>query len=138
MPTDPELLGFGNTWFARAFPAARAFRLPSGAEIRVLPPAFFLATKMEAFHHRGAGDFLLSRDVEDLIVVLDGRSEIVREVQTADTELRVFIAERLADWLRNPEFRDALPGLLPPDAASQARITTIIERIETIAHCDVL
>jgi len=73
-----------------------------------------------------------------LIVVLDGRSEIVREVQTADTELRVFIAERLADWLRNPEFRDALPGLLPPDAASQARITTIIERIETIAHCGVL
>ena len=37
MPTNPELLGFGNIWFERAFHAARHLKLPSGAKIRVLP-----------------------------------------------------------------------------------------------------
>jgi hypothetical protein len=41
MPTDPELLGFGNQWFARAFPVAHSHRLPSGASIRVLPSPLF-------------------------------------------------------------------------------------------------
>jgi hypothetical protein len=134
MPTNPELLGFGNIWFERAFHAARHLRLPSGAKIRVLPAPYFLATKIEAFDHRGEGDFLLSKDLEDLVAILDGRSEIVREVQNADDELKAFIAQRFLSWLQNTGFRDALPGLLPPDAASQARITSIIDRMEAIGH----
>lgn len=134
MPTNPELLGFGNIWFKKAFQAAKHLMLPSGIRIRVLPAPYFLATKIEAFDHRGQGDFLLSRDMEDLVAVLDGRSEIVAEAISADDDLRAFIAERFAEWLRGPDFRDALPGLLPPDEASQARITTIIERMEEITH----
>jgi len=34
--------------------------------------------------------------------------------------------------MANPDFMDALPGLLPPDAANQARVPTIIGRIEMI------
>jgi hypothetical protein len=132
MPTDPELLGFGNIWFARAFTAAQYFYLSSGVRIRVLPSSYFLATKIEAFDHRGGGDLLLSRDVEDLITVLDGRSEIVHEVQNTDPELLIYIAKRFAEWLNNKDFRDVLPGHLPPDEASQARVTTIIERMEAI------
>lgn len=134
MPTNPELLGFGNIWFARAFPAAKYLSLPSGARIRVLPPFYFLATKIAAFDHRGAGDFLLSGDVEDLVTVLDGRSEIVHEVQNTDSALMIYIAQRFEEWLRDIDFRDALPGLLPPDSASQARVTTIIERMEAIVY----
>jgi hypothetical protein len=37
MPTDPELLGFGNQWFARGFPVAHYVSLPSGTKIRVMP-----------------------------------------------------------------------------------------------------
>ncbi len=29
---------------------------------------------------------------------------------------------------------DALPGLLPPDAASQARMAIIVERMNAITH----
>jgi len=77
MPTNPDLLGFGNVWFARAFAAAFDYRLPSGARIRLLPAPYFLATKIEAFEQRGAGDYLLSRDIEDLVAILDGRPEVV-------------------------------------------------------------
>ena len=136
MPTNPELLGFGNIWFRRAFKAAKHLSLPTGTRIRVLPAPYFLATKIEAFDHRGKGDFLLSRDLEDLVAVIDGRSEVVPEVSGDDDDLRVFIAERFMKWLGEPGFRDALPGLLPPDEASQARIATIIERMEAIAFSD--
>ena len=130
MPTNPELLGFGNIWFKRAFQAAKHLMLPSGIRIRVLPAPYFLATKIEAFAHRGAGDFLLSKDIEDLVAVMDGRSEVVPEVLSAEDELLAFIAERFAEWRKDPNFRDALPGLLPPDAASQARIATLVERMK--------
>jgi len=56
--------------------------------------AYFLATKLEAFDHRGGGDFLLSRDVEDVIAVLDGRPEIVDEVREVDAELRIYLGKR--------------------------------------------
>jgi hypothetical protein len=134
MPTDPELLGFGNQWFARAFPVAHSHRLPSGASIRVLPSPYFLATKIEAFHHRGAGDFLLSRDVEDVVAIMDGRREIVKEIKNAENDLRDYLAGKFSQWLKDPDFMDALPGLLPSDAASQARALIIIERIEMITE----
>lgn len=130
MPTDPDLPGFGNQWFARAFPAAHFLRLPSGITIRVLPSPYFLATKNEAFHHHGAGDFFLSRDVEDVVAIMEGRLEIVKEVKNAENDLRDYVAGRLSQWPKNPDFMDALPGLLPPDAASQARASIIIERVE--------
>ena len=102
----------------------------------MLPSPYFLATKIEAFHHRGSGDFLLSRDIEDLVAVLDGRPNIVKEVQAASQDLIRYLADQLLDWINKQAFMDALPGLLPPDAASQARLIIIIERMEAIVACD--
>ena len=134
MPTDPEILGFGNIWFARAFEAAQEINLPSRKKLRLLPAAYFLATKLEAFDHRGGGDFLLSRDVEDVVAVLDGRPEIVDEVREADAELRIYLGKRFRELLKNQSFIDALPGHLPPDAASQARARLILERMHELSE----
>jgi hypothetical protein len=84
----------------------------------------------EAFDGRGEGDYLLSRDMEDIIFVLDGRPEIIEEVKGAETELKQYLKDRLAGLLKNQNFIEALPGHLPPDSASQARIDLIISRIE--------
>lgn len=84
MPTDPSILGFGNIWFAQAFKSAHEIQLPSGKRLRLLPAEIFLATKLEAFNHRGKGDFLLSRDLQDAVSVLDGRPEIVGEIKAAE------------------------------------------------------
>lgn len=132
MPTDPDLLGFGNQWFEKAFKAAQWAALPSEIIIKVLPAPHFIATKIEAFNHRGAGDFLLSRDVEDVIAVIDGRLELAGEINEAEPSLIKYITEHLSRWMKNSDFLDALPGLMPPDSASQARVTTIINRIEKI------
>jgi hypothetical protein len=133
MPTDPKILGFGNRWFTLAYKASEWRTLPSGKQIRLLPAPYFLATKLEAFENRGGNDYLMSRDMEDIITVLDGRSEIVSEVQEAGTELKRYLAERCSLLLNERDFLDALPGHLLPDAASQDRSALITDRLKAIA-----
>ena len=58
MPTDANVLGFGNRWYDVAVRTAESVQLPSGRSIRLIAPPVFLATKLEAFHGRGGGDFL--------------------------------------------------------------------------------
>ena len=63
MPTEVAVLGFENTWQREAFPHSVEVELASGVGIRAVPPAFLLATKLEAHQGRGEGDLLGSRDL---------------------------------------------------------------------------
>ncbi len=133
MPTDPAILGFGNDWYAPALAHAIVVELPSGRSIRMVTAPYFIATKLNAFDGRGEGDYMLSHDIEDVIAVLDGRPELVSEIQQSDETLRAYLAERFTGLLKEPRFLDALPGHLPGDAASQARVPIIMDRITKIA-----
>jgi hypothetical protein len=75
---------------------------------------------------------MASHDIEDIIAVLDGRSEIVTEIGNSSDDLKKFLADTFRLLLANSEFRDAIPGHLPPDRASQARLPQIIKRLEEI------
>ncbi|MES9824757.1 MAG: hypothetical protein ABW127_10045 [Candidatus Thiodiazotropha endolucinida] len=132
MPTDSRILGFGNRWYESALKHAEVTTLPSGRNIRMVTAPYFLSTKMEAFDGRGRGDYLLSHDIEDMIAVLDGRPEIVNEVQTADQELIENVCARFAQLLSDNRFIAALSGHMPGDQASQARVGLVIDRIEAI------
>ena len=64
---------------------------------------------------------------------MDGRAELIEEIQAADPGLRRFIAKEVGALLRTPQFLDAMPGHLPPDAASQQRASLLVERLKAIA-----
>jgi len=133
MPLDEQILGFSNRWYRAAMEAATTHQLFRDLEIRVVTAPYFLATKLEAFGGRGRGDFFASHDLEDLIFVIDGRSTIVDEVQTETPMLREYLRAEIIRLLATPEFIDALPGYLLPDAASQARIGTVLRRLRAVA-----
>jgi hypothetical protein len=65
-------------------------------------PVYFLATKLEAFLGRGNEDYSGSHDLEDLIAVIDGRTEIVNEVRSASSEVRSFIASEMRRLVHRP------------------------------------
>ncbi|WP_338668068.1 hypothetical protein [Pseudodesulfovibrio methanolicus] len=132
MPTKPEILGFANRWYPNAVRYAHE-RSIDGVRLRFVSPAYFLATKLEAFHGRGGGDYMASHDMEDFIAVLDGRLEIVDDVAGADIEVQYYLADQFDTLLSDDDFLDALPGHLPGDAASQARVPLIIERMKSIS-----
>lgn len=131
MPTDSDILGFSNSWYADAFVHASECEI-EGLRIRHITPAYFLATKLEAFHGRGGGDYLSSHDMEDLIALIDGRIEIVQDVTSADGAVKEYLAEQFSKLLGEGDFMDALPGHLNGDPASQARVPIILDRIRAI------
>jgi len=133
MPTDTSILGFSNRWYASALEAATELELEQGTFIRLITVPHFLATKMEAFNGRGHGDFLISHDINDMLMVILGRQEIVDEVSNASPELRAFIVNQFAAWLTNHDFMDAISGHLYPDEISQSHQGTITQRIRAIA-----
>jgi hypothetical protein len=137
MPTRAELLGFGNRWQAEAVPHAWRRTLPSGAEIRAASPAHLLASKLEAFNGRGRDDMLMSRDLDDIVSLLDGRPELVGEVAAAPANVRGFLSEGFRRLLADADFRDALLGLVRPDDASQRRVADIIvPRMRAVIDAD--
>lgn len=133
MPTETKILGFANRWYPNA--VQHAYERSIGeVRIRFVSPPYFLATKLEAFHGRGNGDYMLSHDMEDLIAVLDGRLEIVDDVSDADEEVLHYLVDQFSSLLGNDDFLDALPGHLPGDLASQERVPLIVERIKKIVQ----
>lgn len=134
MPKDPSILGFENRWQAPAATEAITQVLPSGVSIRAAAPAHLVATKIEAFLSRGEEDFLASRDLEDIITLIDGREELVAETRQANPELRSYLTAEIRKLLANPRFNDGIAAALQGDAASQARANIIvIPRLEEIA-----
>jgi hypothetical protein len=70
--------------------------------------------------------------MEDIVAILDGRPEVVEEIRRTSEELRVHLARRFKELLDKPRFREALPGNMPPDEASQARVPMILDRMRAI------
>ncbi len=133
MPLDGKILGFRNTWYGPAMESAELRELEPGLKILSVNAVYFCASKLEAFGDRGKNDYLGSRDLEDVIAIVDGRAELLREIQAARNDVRSYLAQEIAKLRGAREFLDALPGHLPPDAASQERTGTILARLKEIA-----
>jgi hypothetical protein len=130
MPGIEKVLGFAKRWYGLARSESDEIGLQDGPSIRVVRAPLFLAMKIEAFASRGAGDFVASHDVEDVIAVVDGRLSLGMEVEQSPVAVQRFLTERLGEWLGDPRFLDAVPGHLPGDAASQARAEVVIARMK--------
>jgi hypothetical protein len=133
MPALERVLGFTNRWYRQAKKQSEERDLPGGVRIRAVTAPLFVATKVEAFRSRGRGDFVASHDLEDISAVVDGRPELADEVKAAPVELRRFVASTVARWLKDPDFLAAVPGHLPGDVASQARVPVVLDRLRAIA-----
>ena len=136
VPSQPGILAFHNRWYPMVVKTATWVKLSNGQEIPLISAPLFLATKFEAFHSRGNNDYLASHDLEDLITVIDGREELFEEIQHSAPELKHYIAAELHKLLNDRDFTLALPGQLPGDVASQARLPLLFRRMRRMAELD--
>lgn len=114
MPTDENILGFGNCWYKEAIRNSEVYSLVDGIDIKVVTAPYFLATKLEAFKTRGKMDFYSSRDFEDIVSVLDGRAEIVEEIRKSNNDLKEYLIKFLFDFTNNPAYKGAISGHFVP------------------------
>jgi hypothetical protein len=88
---------------------------------------------LEAFAGRGESDYQSSHDLEDLMAVVDGRTELAEEIRAGAQDVRAYIAAEIRKLFATREFLDPLPGYLLPDQASLARVSILLERLKRIA-----
>lgn len=110
MPDDEAILGFSNRWYAKGIETAVETSLDDVVTIRRLTSPLFIATKLEAYRGRGGGDLIGSRDAEDILLLVDGRPELVDEVGSADADIRSYIAEQFKDLILHRDFDHFLEG----------------------------
>lgn len=132
MPTDGAFMGINTAWFVEALATSRT-HVVGGRPVPLISPVAFIATKLAAFADRGDGDYLGSHDLEDIITVIDGRANIVNEVAEAESGLKVFVTTSIGRLMRDADFDESLSGQLPLDAASQARLPLLRQKLWLIA-----
>jgi hypothetical protein len=121
MLLDGTILGFKNNWYRPAMENAEQREIEPGLKILLVAPMYFCTSKLEAFGDRGTNDYMGSRDLEDVIAVVDGRAALVGEIQAARNDFRSYLAQEVAQLCGAREFLDALQGHLPPDKAGTER-----------------
>ena len=135
MPDDAEILGLTNRWYAEGIETAVPAMLDEALEIRHLTPPLFVATKLEAYRGRGGGDLIGSRDAEDILLLVDGREELVKEITAAASEIRIYSSEQITAMLEDPNFEHFLQGNV---RGPSGRADIVYERLITISQLDSL
>ena len=128
MSDEEHSLGFTNRWYRSAAEGALVIVI-GDIEVQLISAPYFIATKLEAFadpHRENAGDLHASRDVEDIVTLVDGRPEIVAEICSAPEELRDYLRARVQPLLAEESFHTAVNGHLAGDAA---RTRIVLDRL---------
>jgi len=113
MPAQEDILGFSNRWYRAGLAHRLPYPLPDGTQIHILPAPYFLATKLEAYFSRGQEDWMLSRDLEDIVAILNGRLELPAELAATDAPLRPFLCDALTQLFLQREGAIHISGHLP-------------------------
>lgn len=130
MPNDEKILGFSNRWYTRGIDTAVSVALTETIDVKILLPQLFIATKLEAFLGRGNDDLLMSRDVEDILLMVDGREELIEEIRHTDADIREFIAENFQMLQNHHDFDTFITGNIRGPAG---RADIVRDRIASLA-----
>jgi len=130
MPDDKNVLGFSNQWYSDALITAEPYLIKEKLVIRLVIPCYFLATKFEAYKGRGKGDLLASRDIEDILNLVDGREELLDECHSAEANVKAYLADAFSQLLKSPEIQYAVQSTA---AGNTGREQIIFERMEIIS-----
>lgn len=128
---DNDTLGFSNRWYRDAMATATPYELDPEITINLVSPVYFVATKLEAWKGRGRGDALTSRDIEDILNLIDGRPELLGEIQSAKVEVSTYISQEIAKLLGDNNFEYAVSA---QSGGDPDREDLLFERLELLAR----
>lgn len=130
LPHKPfPLIPTTNRWFPWVLDDAVRYEIIPDQFAWIASPPSFLATKFEAFFSRGGGDYVQSKDIEDILAVVDGRVELAGEIEGAEREVSLFLRRCFSDLLTSRAFMDSLQYLIPDDQ----REAVVMDRLKKIS-----
>jgi hypothetical protein len=130
MASTDTMLGPTNRWYAIGFDSLQQITIEATA-IQILSAPCYLATKFEAFSHRGQNDYRTSHDFEDIIYVIDNRTTIVSEIEQSKDKVKEFLREQLSRVANSPYSEEILSAHLHP-LILNARYPMLLEKIRSV------
>jgi hypothetical protein len=123
-----------NRWFEPGFNQSIEYQLDE-FKIRLLPLPYFLATKFDAFKHRGSIDPRTSHDFEDIVYLLNHTSDIADQISSSDKDVRNFIVSSFQMILDSPSIQEAILGNLFYEE-QEVRFDLIIRKLKETVERD--
>ncbi len=133
MPTEGKILGFSNRWYPAGLAGAETAVLPDGQKIEIFTAAYLLASKLEAFSDRGKEDFFGSPDIEDIVAILDGCSDLKELIQSSPADVRSYLAEKFQTLLSTAHFVENIPGHVLDRANAEVRAARVLALLKTLS-----
>lgn len=137
MPLDPAILGFADRWYGEVVRRAASIVLPSGRTIRIPTPAYLLTCKLEAWEDRGRHDPIMSKDLEDIMALLDGCRELERSVSESGSHVQDAVREGIGGILADGRVVEVALGQLPRGGdpeAQRRRVRRLMERLAGVGN----
>lgn len=121
-----------NPWFLQGFAQREAVQIGDQV-IQLLPLPYFIASKFAAHIGRGGRDLRTSHDFEDIVYVIDNRTDIVEQIDNAPDDVKPYLKEQLGIILNDNVMQEAILGNLAYDTR-EVRYSRIIQCIEQIVN----
>lgn len=132
MPSIDKVLGFGNRWYTEAFTNAMAVELDERISVKIFSPVYFMAAKLEAYKDRGGNDGRTSTDFEDIVFLLNKRSTIWDELQTAPFHVKEHLIKIWRLLLKEPHLEEWISCHL--DFEEQRRVNYIMAGLHSFTE----
>jgi len=93
MGTTPVGWAPANPWFEQGFDNMEKIDI-DGTIINIMPLPYFLASKFVAHNDRGGNDPRFSHDFEDIIYILDNRTDWHQIIKASQGEVKEYLIEQ--------------------------------------------
>lgn len=133
MSPDQNIFGFANSWYKEGIERSIEVEL-APSKIRILSLPYFLATKLEAFKDRGFPDFMGSKDMEDIISILEVSDEDLFKIgfNNSSKALKTYLNSEFLKLKKQNQFLDAIPGALFNRINTKENRDYVLNRIDQL------
>ncbi len=131
MPDNERVLGFTNRWYKDAMQSATGYPLTESITIQLISSVYFIATKLEAYKGRGNNYLFGSRDIEDILNLIDGRSELINEIFESPDDVKNYIVQEIKCLLGMSDFEYMVQS---QSGGDQGREDLLFERLDEIVN----
>lgn len=131
MAATDTMRGPTNRWYRVGFESLQTIEVQK-IPIQILSAPCYLATKFEAFNHRGQDDYRTSHDFEDIIYVIDNRTTIVEEANKSEAAIQQFLKSEIRKILSSRYADEIIAAHLHPLIQEQ-RYPILLKKLGDIA-----
>ena len=126
MPTDARILGFSNRWYSEGILHSISYQIDKNMTIKILSIPYFIGCKIEALFNRGMRDLRLSKDLEDIVFLINYG---VKVDTVNNNALKKYINNQFKILLSKSELREAIFCVLPFGENDEAYVDNIIKEL---------